>query len=405
MSDNNTWCVYPFIHVATFTNGAITPCCIAKEYPELNLNNITIKDAWNHPAVQEVRRKMLAGEKVSNCQDCYNAEAHGVDSHRTSSNRVYADSYGITKESFTSPEVGIENLVTLDLRLGNTCNLKCIMCRPNESHQWYEDILKLKEETLSNVIASDVGYKVNYNRNDYNWINNQLFWDNIDEILPNIKEFIFGGGEPFMLKEVKTLLKKAVEMDVAKNLSIRFHTNGTYLIERDFELLQHFRKIQLMFSIDGVDQMNYFLRYPANWNKILKTINENEKYQPNIESMILCSLSSISAYYLDELYDYVSEHDWKKLPVENIRLGRVHHPIYLNPQTLDVRRKEIVENKWKNLIKKYPSVSQMLEENLNWIKGENTESTVNDTILYVDKLLKIRPDNDPLILKDFLNAN
>jgi len=105
------------------------------------------------------------------------------------------------------------------------------------------------------------------------------------------------------------------------------------------------------------------------------------------------------------LYDYVSEQDWKKLPVENIKLGRVHHPIYLNPQTLDIQRKEVVENKWKNLIKKYPSVSQMLEENLNWIKGENTESTVNDTILYVDKLLKIRPDNDPLILKDFLNAD
>lgn len=404
MSNKDTWCIYPFVHLATFTNGDITPCCVARSYKGLNLHDITLEQAWNHPSVKDVRQRMLNGDRVGNCQDCYNAEEHGVDSHRTSSNRVFEKEYGLTKKHFVSSELDISKLITLDLRLGNTCNLKCVMCRPNESHKWYEDILELKQINLPKIVSDDISYKANYNRNDYNWVSNKLFWDNIDTILPNIREFIFGGGEPFMLKEVKALLQKAVDMDLAKNLTIRFHTNGTYLTAKDFKLLQHFKRIQLMFSVDGVDEVNYFLRFPAEWKKVIDTINENENYGKNIESYILCSLTGISAFYLDQLYDFVYEQKWNKLPIENIILGRVHNPVYLNPQTLDDNRKQLIKNKWENILSKYPSVSKTIIENLNWILGENTESSIDATISYVNSLCKIRSiDKD--ILKEFINGN
>jgi MoaA/NifB/PqqE/SkfB family radical SAM enzyme len=404
MSKKDTWCIYPFVHLATFTNGDVTPCCVAKAYNKLNLHKVTLEEAWNHPSVKEVRQKMINGESVRNCQNCYSAEEHGVDSHRTSSNRVFEKEHGLTRENFNSAELDISKLFTLDLRLGNTCNLKCIMCRPNESHKWIDDVIELKKLKLNPIVSQDLDYKIDYNRDDYNWINNKLFWDNIDNILPNIKEFIFGGGEPFMLKEVKELLKKAVDMDLAKNLTIRFHTNGTYLTEKDFELLQHFKRIQLMFSIDGVNELNYFLRFPAKWDSIIKNINENEKYGSNIESYILCSLTSVSSYYLDQLYDFVHRQQWKKLPITNIILGRVHHPIYLNPQTLDSSRKNIIDEKWKRLILNYPASAKMLGENLNWILGDNFESTIDETLNYLTGLGKVR-SIDLDILKDFFNGS
>ena len=402
MSKKDTWCVYPFVHLATFTNGDVTPCCVARAYKNINLRNITLEQAWNHESVKEIRRKMLDGERVSNCQDCYDAEDHGVDSHRTSSNRVFELEHGITQAQFSSEEVDISNLITLDLRLGNTCNLKCIMCRPNESHKWFDDIQELKKVSLPQIVSSDVEYKNNYNRNDYNWITNELFWTNIDSILPNIKEFIFGGAEPYMLKEVKALLKKAIDMELAKQLTIRFHTNGTYLTEEDFELLKHFKRIQLMFSVDGVDQINHFLRYPAEWDKVITNINRNEQYGKNIESYILCSLTSVSAFYLDQLYDYVAAQNWKKLPIENIILGRVHNPIYLNPQTLDGSRKVTIEKKWKDLANKYQSCSKTLNENVSWILGENTESSFSDTMSYLKSLSNIRKI-DLSVLNSFVN--
>lgn len=401
MSD--TWCVYPFVHLATLTNGDVTPCCIAKSYKNINLNNLDVDEVWNHNEVLTLRSSLMTNKKVPNCIQCYNDEAHGIDSHRISSNRYFKDNYDLDQSSFNSPIVDIKNLITLDLRLGNTCNLKCIMCRPNESHKWFEDILKLDQEELTPIVQQDIRYKTVYNRDDYNWINKKKFWDNIDEVLPNIKEFIFGGGEPFMLKEVKQLLKRAVELDVAKNISIRFHTNGTYLQKQDFDFLSKFKKAQLMFSIDGVNEINYFLRYPADWKKIIETIEISEQYPVNIETFILCSLNSVSSFYLDKLYDYVDNKNWKKLTVKNIILGRVHQPSYLNPQLLDKSRKEIVKIKLENSIKKYPNCKEILESNLNWIQGTCDQGTIQDTLSYITKILKIR-NLDQGIIEDFLKA-
>lgn len=403
MSKQDTWCIYPFAHLATFTNGDVTPCCVAKSYKNVNLNNITIEDAWNHPEVRNVRQQLLNGEWPKNCERCYIDEKHGVDSHRTSSNRVFEREHNLTIDNFKSDTLDISNLITLDLRLGNTCNLKCVMCRPNESHKWFEDIVELNKIDLPNIVKSDIDFKSNYNRQDYNWINKNVFWDNIDYILPNIKEFIFGGGEPFMLKEVKTLLQKAIDLDVAKHMSIRFHTNGTYLTSKDYELLKHFKRIQLMFSVDSVDEINHFLRYPADWSTLINTIRENEKYGPNIESFILCSLTGVSAYYVDRLYNFVHAQQWKKLPVTNIILGRVHAPVYLNPQALDSRRKDIVAQKINQLCKVYPAASKTLQENLNWIQGETDSANISDMIAYIKSLFTVRKDIDISILKDFLD--
>lgn len=400
---NKIWCVYPFVHLATFTNGDVTPCCVATPYRNVNLNAMTMEEAWNHPEVRNVRQQFLNGEWPRNCERCHIDEQHGVDSHRTSSSRVFELEHDLTADMFDSDVLDISKLITLDLRLGNTCNLKCIMCRPNESHKWYDDIVELSKADLPNVVKIDIKFKSNYNRQDYNWINKNVFWENIDHILPNIKEFIFGGGEPFMLKEVKTLLQKAIDLDVAKNMSIRFHTNGTHLTSKDYELLQHFKRIQLMFSVDGVDEINYFLRYPANWNTVVNTIKENENYGPNIESFILCSLTGVSAFYIDKLYNFVHSQNWRKLPVSNIILGRVHAPVYLNPQVLDNKRKNIVAQKINQLCEQYPSASKTLRENLNWIQGNTDTATMTDMIAYIDSLFKVRTNLDKSTLKDFLD--
>ena len=44
-----------------------------------------------------------------------------------------------TQQDGTVPE----HLVYLDLRLGHTCNLKCIMCSPHDSSKWVADHKKI----------------------------------------------------------------------------------------------------------------------------------------------------------------------------------------------------------------------------------------------------------------------
>lgn len=395
-----TWCIYPFTHIATLTNGAVTPCCIANPYPNINLDSVNITDAFNHPEVQLVRKKMLDGELVPNCAVCTDAELHGIESHRISSNRTFKHMYNLDQTSFTSTKIDLANLITLDLRLGNTCNLQCIMCRPNESHKWYDDIVELSKHKLPDIVLQDITYKLDYNRNDYNWIHKKIFWDNIDSILPNIKELTFGGGEPFMLKEVKTLLQKAVNLGVSENIKLRFHTNGTYLTEQDFDLLNKFKVTELLFSIDGIDQTNYFLRYPADWNKIMTNFKISLSKGPKIQTLILCSLNSVSAFYLDELYYYFSS--TVKINLNKILIGRVYNPRYLNPQTLDSKRKELIQTKLEKLKSQMPSVTGVITDNLNWIL-EDSDDLSTDLLAYINKLLTIRKI-DAKILSSFIKV-
>tara|TARA_B100002019_G_scaffold291717_1_gene312706 strand:+ start:1675 stop:2904 length:1230 start_codon:yes stop_codon:yes gene_type:complete len=403
-SDKDTWCVYPFIHLATQTDGQILPCCIAKPYKNLNLKNQTIADAWHSEEVNSVRTKMLQGEIVPNCIDCYNVEKSGSVSYRQKSNNFYMKKYGINQNDYNdNTHLPISRLQILDLRLGNTCNLKCIMCRPQESHKWYEDILRLDNQNITQVIQEDLHYKKEYRRSDYNWSKNNLFWQNIDVILPYLRELTFGGGEPFMLKEVEDVLQRAVSNNYAKNLELRFHTNGTYLESRHFDLLQHFKKVELIFSIDGFKDINYFLRYPANWAKIINAIEENEKYVSSIETWCLCSLNAVSVYYLDQLFDFIADKDLTKLTFDHIILGKVQNPIYMNPQILDRPRKKIIEEKWHKMIKKYPSLANVLQDNLNWILTNNNNAGFRDLQSYIEALTRIRP-LDKQIIQDFINA-
>ena len=141
----------------------------------------------------------------------------------------------------------------------------------------------------------------------------------------------------------------------------------------------------------------------SEWNKIIDTINESEKYPNNVETFILCSLNSVSAFYLNDLYDFVAEQNWKKLTVDKIILGRVHQPNYLNPQVLDDARKHIIKEKLESVILRHPACKDTLESNLNWILGTSNTATIDDTLNYVTKILKIRNLNENIIV-DFLEA-
>ena len=75
----------------------------------------------------------------------------------------------------------------------------------------------------------------------------------------------------------------------------------------------------------------------------------------------------------------------------------------LNPQILDNQRKEKIKEKFEYLIAAYPKSKETLESNLNWILGTGQEGTIEDTLNYINSILKVR-NLDNTIIKDFLNA-
>ena len=86
---DDTFCVLPWVHAATLTDGSVQLCCVSGGGSGVNLNEQTLADYWNSDYVKDARRRMLAGRKVKACSRCYVQEALGRRSHRIVENEVW----------------------------------------------------------------------------------------------------------------------------------------------------------------------------------------------------------------------------------------------------------------------------------------------------------------------------
>lgn len=390
------FCVYPFMHLATFTDGSIPPCCIGETTSASMNKTIHIKDAWNSQELKDIRKALINDEPVFNCSQCYRDELAGVSSHRLQSNELY---YRVHKDAIDRALDNVEDdgtmLIdpfTLDIRAGNTCNLKCIMCRPNESSKWFNDAKRLIDITGNDIVRRDWDNKVNINTKNFSWVEREEFWEDFKELVPTLKEIIFGGGEPFLSKSINNLIKYMVDTGHSSHIKIRFHTNGTTIPESFWELVDEFKEIELLFSIDGFDQQNYYVRNPAEWEPIVKNLHLAD--QTKATTMILFSMHSLSAYNIVDLYKWRMSQSFTKLNNIPIILGRVYNPEYLNPQGLPQSVKDKIHSRIMNFIEEhknsYPNgYFDSLEANANWIMDSLTDN-FDAFIDYIASLDKVR---------------
>ena len=137
IKSSSSFCLLPFIHMATKTDGDIKLCC--RSSPIGNINTTSLEQIWNSDVYKEVRQKMLNGERPKQCNACWRHEDIGVRSMRQRYNKTRTNKYlpQVLKlnEDYTMPfEIPI-----LESKMSNFCNLKCRMCHPLDSTSWSKD--------------------------------------------------------------------------------------------------------------------------------------------------------------------------------------------------------------------------------------------------------------------------
>ena len=384
--------------MATYTTGEALLCCVARD-PAGNLNKNTIEEIWNNKHYREARLKMLRGEKVSTCQKCYDEEAGGVLSHRIIQNYLWEEN-----ESNNEGHLGTQrvdelmeltrddgylepNPISFDFRLGNTCNLQCIMCGPKDSSKWVG-------------LAKQLGQLENWDTSKFNWVESEDFWNNeFLPLLPNIKHLILAGGEPMYLKQHIQLLEKIVELGHADHIKIRYHTNATIIpSNRIFELWNEFEYIDLCMSIDCYEEKNSYIRYPDHWNDILDTLHMVDSAPDNIGPRINCTINAINMFYMPEYIEWIENQKFKKvsrgktfngLPF----IGFVHGPAYLNCKVLPERIKKVIVDKFDQWYKGYDIKWHNLDRIYNakdFMMAEDKSKHFGEFKLYINKIDNIR---------------
>ncbi len=335
---SSTFCVLPWIHFATRPNGDMRLCCSANASGAgenhtvglvknetgrpANFGRETPMSAWNNEYMRSVRTTMLHGEIPASCRKCFDEESKGVASKRiwetgswTLEGIDLEELVQQTQEDGTIPE----KLVYLDLRLGHTCNLKCVMCSPHDSSMWVQDHKKIyplfKHDALKHQMSWDQKEFDNY------WHENPAFWEEMYRQIPNLKQVYFAGGEPLLIKEHKRFLEEIIRQGYADKILIRYNTNGLLIDEDIIDLWTKFKKVKVGFSIDAFGDRNYYIRYPSDWATIEKNLHRLDKTPDNIQVSIATAIQILNIKHLPEFAKWKIKQNFKKVNFENVTGG------------------------------------------------------------------------------------
>jgi len=190
--------------------------------------------SWNNSYMRNIRLMMLNGEiPPETCSKCFIEEAAGHYSKRIWETEYWAKRIDIndlvsqTKEDGSVPP----KIYYIDLRMGTTCNLKCIMCSPHDSSAWVSDWKKLypqiKNPSLKELCSWTPG---SGGGGSYKWHeNNPKFWEQLLKQIPNMRQLYFAGGESLVIRKHYEFLEEVAKSGYAKNIELRYNSNGLYM--------------------------------------------------------------------------------------------------------------------------------------------------------------------------------
>lgn len=158
------------------------------------------------------------------------------------------------------------------------------MCSPHDSSLWVSEHKKIFPIFQSDLVKKQMSWDQSTFNN--NWHENPAFWKDIYEQIPNITQIYFAGGEPLIIKEHYAFLKEIINRGYADKISLRYNTNGMLISDEVIELWEHFKKVKVGISLDGLTERVEYIRYPADFKTIEQNLwkleNTSDKIQPNI---------------------------------------------------------------------------------------------------------------------------
>lgn len=405
-----TLCPIPWIHQSLRSNGDIRVCCHAQHGPTkgilkdedgnvYNAKHSDIQEARNSPLIKEIRKTMMEGKWHPECIRCQTENDSGMNSKQQYENIIWIDKGVYSWEELlknTKDDGSIDadkvDCTYYDIRLGNLCNLKCRMCGPTDSSQWYNDQVKLwgpqfkDSHGVVDLVLNDKGKYVP--KNDvYNWHESECYWNQMIQQIPQITKLYIVGGEPLMIDRHYEFLQKCVDMGQAPEILVEYNTNLTNISNRAWDIWKHFKQINIGASIDGVGEINNYMRYPSNFDQIYKNLIKLSQAEGNYKVWIAATINVFNVLHFPEFMEWillnkiprVNDDDW--MPI--VTPHPLHGPKFYNIRMLPKFAKDAVREKYEQYKPKLLEIidkSNFTEER----KASSRRSVVSLLDQYID---------------------
>jgi hypothetical protein len=355
----STWCVNPWLQAHQRMDGQLNSCC----FMQGSFGN-NILEYINSAELKKVKEKLLNGEKIPNCQYCWNDESSGIPSKRLRENKTYQQRFNLLfhKKDLLAPN---PLLAEYYIRMGNDCNLRCVTCNDTFSTGWLSENKKFNlPYSVRNIISDD-----------------DPIWNHIKQHSKHVKLIEFIGGEPFMtnLDQQISLLSALVNDKSAGNIRLRYHTNGTKIPNDLFDLWKNFNNVILWFSIDGIGDSFNYLRYPADWNKVEDNISHFQNLQKTVSSLdlnVITTLSMLNALEIENVLD------WCKLQNLNYFINNLQSPSCYSIFNQSVALTDLVKQTFSN--SKYNEIKLLSTSLSNHVSANDYTKQMFDRLSTLD---------------------
>ena len=359
----NKACVLPFSHFNAYPMGDARACTMSGIFKDIDLNKVSIDEAFNSEEYKKLRSDMLSGIENDICKVCYNMENRNSESYRQKANNSYENEYGlkvedlivdIKEDGYLNP-----NFIKLDIRPSNICNFKCRTCSSEYSTRWIEEE---REYNLSNGREFDESM--------YKTI--EKSYGISDDSIINLKEIYIAGGESLYMTEMYKFLEGIKDKS---KITLHIHTNLSLLKFKKydiFELLKDFNTVNFFISCDGIGEIGEYIRTGFNWETFTKNVDKlliMEDVYPNFKHNFHFTSSILNIFHFFEFLEEMKKRKYVKTDSQ-IQFYPVRWPTYFNSINFNM----------KNEILKYYT------SNINKIESIELKTQIQNFIDYVDKV-------------------
>ena len=294
-------CLAPWVHTYLSPQTERRMCCASRE-PAQNFEQyidttagtgryipVTLEAHWNSEHMRSVRRRMMAGETLPECEVC-NDRLLNVSVYRDYFWHLFRGRLDQIWDN-TDPD-GSTHMrpVSWDYRFSNLCNFKCRTCGDMLSSAW-------ETEQKQHEMVDWADPKNNWMRNDTrakitDFQDSQIEAEFSSAVeAHSVEEIYWVGGEPLMYEQHWRYMKRIVELGDGPNVYARYNTNLSRVGYRGVNLyrdiLSNIRDWQICASLDGTGTTGEYLRTGLDYSTFLSNFRQGLEIATNPRQMRL----------------------------------------------------------------------------------------------------------------------
>jgi hypothetical protein len=230
---------------------------------------LTLEEHWNSDHMRSVRRRMMAGETLPECDVC-NSKLLNTDVYRSYFNQLFGHKYDSAIESTDDTGYTTMKPVSWDYRFSNLCNFKCRTCGDMLSSSWeteqrqhntidwsnpknnwmIPEVKKQIEQFQDTQIEAEFGQAVEEHR---------------------VEEVYWVGGEPLMYEQHWRYMERIIKLGDGPRVYARYNTNLSRVNYRGIDLytdiLSKLRDWQICASLDGTGKIGEYIRTGLDYHR------------------------------------------------------------------------------------------------------------------------------------------